>query len=44
MPRDLEAGRRIEVDHVPGFLREAARRAGVPDELHETAYLQANAY
>ena len=44
MLRDLEAGRRIEADHVLGFLLEAARRAGVPDELHEAAYLHAKAY
>ena len=44
MLRDLEAGRRIEADHVLGFMLEAARRAGVPDELHEAAYLHAKAY
>ena len=44
MSRDLEAGRRIEADHVLGFLLEAARRAGVPDELHEAAYIHAKAY
>ncbi len=44
MLRDLEAGRRIEADHILGFLLEAARRAGVPDELHEAAYLHAKAY
>lgn len=42
--RDLEAGGRIESDHILGFLLEAARRAGVPDELHEAAYLNAKAY
>ena len=44
MLRDLEAGGRIEADHVLGFLLDAARRAGVPDELHEAAYLHAKAY
>jgi 2-dehydropantoate 2-reductase len=44
MSRDLEAGRRIEADHVLRFLLEAARRAGVPDELHEAAYIHAKAY
>jgi 2-dehydropantoate 2-reductase len=44
MLRDLEAGGRIEADHVLGFMLEAARRAGVPDELHEAAYLHAKAY
>jgi 2-dehydropantoate 2-reductase len=43
MARDLEAGRRIEAD-VLEFLLEAARRAGVPDEVHEAAYLHARAY
>jgi 2-dehydropantoate 2-reductase len=42
--RDLEAGGRIEADHILGFLLEAARRAGVPAELHEAAFLHAKAY
>ncbi|MBD0271996.1 MAG: ketopantoate reductase family protein [Acetobacteraceae bacterium] len=42
--RDLEAGGRIESDHILGFLLDAARRAGVPDEVHEAAYLHAKAY
>jgi 2-dehydropantoate 2-reductase len=44
MLRDLEAGGRIEADHVLGFMLEAARRTGVPDEVHEAAYLHAKAY
>jgi 2-dehydropantoate 2-reductase len=44
MSRDVEAGRQIEADHVLRFLLEAARRAGVPDELHEAAYIHAKAY
>ncbi len=44
MLRDLEAGGRVEADHILGFLLEAARRAVVPDELHEAAYLHAKAY
>jgi 2-dehydropantoate 2-reductase len=44
MLRDLEAGGRIESDHILGFLLEAARRAGVPDEAHEAAYLHAKAF
>lgn len=44
MLRDLEAGGRIEADHILGFLLEAARRADLPDELHEAAYLHAKAY
>ncbi|GAA0575572.1 2-dehydropantoate 2-reductase [Craurococcus roseus] len=42
--RDMEAGGRIEADHILGFLLDAARRAGVPDELHEAAFLHAKAY
>ncbi len=44
MLRDLEAGGRVEADHILGFLLGAVRRAGVPDELHEAAYLHAKAY
>ena len=44
MLRDLESGGRIESDHILGFLLDAARRAGVPDELHEAAYLHAKAF
>lgn len=44
MLRDLEAGGRIEADHILGFLLDCVRRAGLPDELHEAAYLNAKAY
>ena len=44
MLRDLEAGGRIEADHILGYLLEAARAAGVPPELHEAAFLHAKAY
>ncbi|MBR0674419.1 ketopantoate reductase family protein [Neoroseomonas soli] len=44
MLRDLEAGNRIEADHILGFLLECVRRAGIPEELHEAAYLHAKAY
>lgn len=44
MLRDLEAGGRIEADHILGFLLQAARVAGVPHELHEAAYLHAKAF
>lgn len=44
MLRDLEAGGRIEADHILGFLLDAARRAGVPHEVHEAAYLHAKAF
>ena len=44
MLRDLEAGGRIESDHILGFLLEAARRAGVPEALHEAAFIHAKAF
>lgn len=44
MLRDLENGGRIEADHILGELLTAARRAGLPDELHEAAWLHAKAY
>ncbi len=44
MLRDLEAGGRIEADHILGFLLEAARRAGVADAVHEAAYIHAKAF
>jgi 2-dehydropantoate 2-reductase len=44
MLRDLEAGGRIESDHILGFLLDAARRAGIDAALHETAFLHAKAY
>ncbi|MCA3382435.1 MAG: ketopantoate reductase family protein [Roseomonas sp.] len=44
MLRDLEAGGRIEADHILGFLLEAARRHGLPSSLHEAAFLHAKAY
>jgi 2-dehydropantoate 2-reductase len=44
MLRDIEGGGRTEGDHILGFLLEAARRAGVPDALHEAAWLHAKAY
>jgi 2-dehydropantoate 2-reductase len=44
MLRDLEAGHRIEGEHILGFLHEAARRAGVDAAIHEMAALHARAY
>lgn len=44
MLRDLEAGGQIEADHILGFLLEAARRHGLPSNLHEAAFLHAKAY
>lgn len=44
MLRDIEAGNRIEGEHILGFLSEAAKRAGVEAALHDAAALQARAY
>lgn len=44
MLRDIEAGNRIEGEHILGFLAEAAKRAGVETALHDAAALQARAY
>jgi 2-dehydropantoate 2-reductase len=44
MLRDIEAGNRIEGEHILGFLSEAAQRAGVQTALHDAAALQARAY
>ncbi|MBB5688387.1 2-dehydropantoate 2-reductase [Roseomonas alkaliterrae] len=44
MLRDLEAGGRIEADHILGWLLGAVREAGIADELHEAALLHARAY
>lgn len=44
MLRDIEAGGRIEADHILGFLLAALRRAGLPEEAHEAALLHAHAY
>lgn len=44
MLRDLEAGGRIEADHILGYLLGATRAAGLPHELHEAAFLHARAY
>ncbi len=44
MLRDLEAGGRIEADHILGFLLEAARRHGLPSAMHEAAFLHAKAF
>jgi len=44
MLRDLEAGGRTEAEHILAWLLDAAREAGVPDELHALAVLHARAY
>ena len=44
MLRDLEAGGRIEADHILGFLLQASRHHGLPSALHEAAFLHTKAY
>lgn len=44
MLRDLEAGGRTEAEHILGFLTDAARAAGVPEDLHAAALLHARAH
>lgn len=44
MLRDLEAGGRTEAEHILGFLADAARAAGVPEDLHALALLHARAH
>lgn len=44
MLRDIEAGNRIEGEHILGFLAAAAGRAGVETAIHEAAALHARAY
>jgi 2-dehydropantoate 2-reductase len=44
MLRDVEAGNRVEGEHILGFLHQAAQRAGVDTAIHEMAALQARAY
>ena len=41
--RDLEGGGRTEADHILGFMAEAARKAGIPDELQRAAWVHARA-
>jgi len=44
MLRDIEAGNRIEGEHILGFLAAAAERAGVEAAAHVAAALHARAY
>ena len=44
MLRDIEAGHRIEGEHILGFLHAAAERAGVETAFHAAAALHARAY
>ncbi len=44
MLRDIEAGNRIEGEHILGFLAAAAARAGVEAAIHDAAALHARAY
>ncbi|UPY36531.1 ketopantoate reductase family protein [Sediminicoccus sp. KRV36] len=44
MLRDIEAGNRIEGEHILGFLAAAAARAGVESAIHDAAALHAGSY
>lgn len=44
MLRDIEAGNRIEGEHILGFLAAAAARAGVDTAIHDAAALHARSY
>jgi 2-dehydropantoate 2-reductase len=44
MLRDLEAGGRTEAEHILAWLLDAARQAGVPDDIHAMSVLHARAY
>lgn len=44
MLRDIEAGNRIEGEHILGFLAEAAAQAGVETSIHDAAALHGRAY
>ena len=44
MLRDLEAGGRVEADHVVGWMLERARRHGVDDAILSMAYTHLKAY
>jgi 2-dehydropantoate 2-reductase len=44
MLRDLEAGQRIESDHIVGDMLRRAREAGVPAPMLEVAYAHLQAY
>ena len=44
MLRDIEAGHRIEGEHILGFLHAAAERAGVETAIHAAAALHGRAY
>ena len=44
MLRDLEAGGRVEADHIVGWMLERARRHGVDDAILSMAYTHLKAY
>jgi 2-dehydropantoate 2-reductase len=44
MLRDLEAGGRVEADHIVGWMLERARRHGVDDTILSIAYTHLKAY
>jgi len=44
MMRDMEAGNRVEADHIVGWMLERARRHGVDDTVLSMAYTHLKAY
>lgn len=44
MLRDIEAGHQAEVEHILGFLADAAERAGIDSAAHRMALLHGRAY
>lgn len=44
MLRDMERGGQIESDHIVGFMREKARKYGIPARLLDISYVHLKAY
>jgi 2-dehydropantoate 2-reductase len=44
MLRDIETGGRIESDHIVGFMRDKAKKYGIPARLLDISYVQLKAY
>jgi 2-dehydropantoate 2-reductase len=44
MLRDLEAGGRVESDHIVGWMLERARKHGIDDTVLALAYTHLKAY
>ena len=44
MMRDMEAGNRVEADHIVGWMLERARRHGIDDTVLSMAFTHLKAY